>query len=382
VWEPTTFHRRLTDKLRALADSLGLPLSVPADGMVSAVEAASLYSSIAGLAGREAEAEKALAMALKVAEYEEKEAICGPGRNSYYKTDHDATAMCLKADYYSGLGSNMHAAYNVQAVAIGGLPACCLVTQSRSDTQDFLDVMAVFREMYGRYPDNLAADAGYGKKESYLFLEENSIGNYVKSQSWEGNVSGAYPDSIRAEADGRLVCLAGKAAAKADIPNRHPRKKGYAFYRVEGCAGCGFSAYCKRFMRDQTEDFKVFEVDAECLAMKRRAEENLLSPKGIEMRVNRSVQIEGIFGIAKQDELFDRFRRRGIENVECEFILHLLGITVGRLIRYYKTEKKPTFWKAPEGLAPQSFKKPSAKKLSKKGKKINQKQYQKDDSGK
>ena len=73
---------------------------------------------------------------------------------------------------------------------------------------------------------------------------------------------------------------------------------------------------------------------------------------------------------------------RGIANVECEFILHLLGITVGRLVRYYKTEKKPTFWKAPEGLAPQSFKKSSTKKLSKKGKKINQKQYQKDDPGK
>lgn len=40
----------------------------------------------------------------KSLDYEEKERICGPNRNSYYKTDHDATAMCLKEDYYSGLG--------------------------------------------------------------------------------------------------------------------------------------------------------------------------------------------------------------------------------------------------------------------------------------
>ena len=45
----------------------------------------------------------------KSLEYEEKERICGPNRNSYFKTDKDATAMCLKEDYYSGLGSNMHA---------------------------------------------------------------------------------------------------------------------------------------------------------------------------------------------------------------------------------------------------------------------------------
>ncbi len=57
---------------------------------------------------------------LKALEYEEKEAICGEHRNSYYKTDHDATATCLKEDYYSGLGSQMHAAYNAQIVVSNG----------------------------------------------------------------------------------------------------------------------------------------------------------------------------------------------------------------------------------------------------------------------
>lgn len=38
----------------------------------------------------------------KMAVYHEQVEICGKDRNSYYKTDHDATAMCLKEDYYSG----------------------------------------------------------------------------------------------------------------------------------------------------------------------------------------------------------------------------------------------------------------------------------------
>ncbi len=46
-------------------------------------------------------------------EYNEQVEICGPNRNSYYKSDYDATAMRLKEDYYSGLGSNMHAGYNI-----------------------------------------------------------------------------------------------------------------------------------------------------------------------------------------------------------------------------------------------------------------------------
>ena len=43
---------------------------------------------------------------IKLLEYEEKEEICGPDRNSYFKADKDATAMTLKEDFYSGVGSN------------------------------------------------------------------------------------------------------------------------------------------------------------------------------------------------------------------------------------------------------------------------------------
>ena len=43
------------------------------------------------------------------------------------------------------------------------------------------------------------------------------------------------------------------------------------------------------------------------------------------MRVNRSIQVEGVFGIEKQDYGYTRFRRRGKEKVEAEMMLSLLG---------------------------------------------------------
>lgn len=52
------------------------------------------------------------AILIKVIEYEEKENICGLNRNSYYKVDKDATTMTLKTNYYAGLGTHRHAAYN------------------------------------------------------------------------------------------------------------------------------------------------------------------------------------------------------------------------------------------------------------------------------
>lgn len=57
------------------------------------------------------------------------------------------------------------------------------------------------------------------------------------------------------------------------------------------------------------ENFKIFEVVIELQKYINQSEENLLSPKGIELRVNRSIQVEGTFGMIKQDMPFDRFTR-------------------------------------------------------------------------
>ena len=53
---------------------------------------------------------------VKLIEYEEKEKICGKNRNSYFKTDVDATAMVLKEDYYSKLSHDFHDGYNIQVI--------------------------------------------------------------------------------------------------------------------------------------------------------------------------------------------------------------------------------------------------------------------------
>ena len=104
---------------------------------------------------------------IKSLEYEEKEKICGPDRNSYYKTDHDATAMCLKRDYYSGLGTNTHAAYNTQIIVCKGLIATYYVSQSRSDLKDLIPALDKFYESYSIYPKYLCADSGYGSLNNY-----------------------------------------------------------------------------------------------------------------------------------------------------------------------------------------------------------------------
>ena len=68
--------------------------------------------------------------------------------------------------------------------------------------------------------------------------------------------------------------------------------------------------------------------------------DNLLSPKGIEMRVNRSSQVEGVFGVLKEDMNYVRLRRTSLEKVNTEFMLNFLGYNIRKLFRHFDGKAK------------------------------------------
>ena len=114
VWKPTKFHTKLDIKIKELLNEMGY---VPnSNKLIKAEELINFlrdYISInqidipipTGRGKRLSKEQKNYKLAyqylIKLLEYEEKEKICGENRNSYYKTDKDATAMVLKKDYYS-----------------------------------------------------------------------------------------------------------------------------------------------------------------------------------------------------------------------------------------------------------------------------------------
>lgn len=59
--------------------------------------------------------------------------------------------------------------------------------------------------------------------------------------------------------------------------------------------------------------------------------ENIITEKGIRLRVSRSIQVEGAFGVLKNDYGFNRFLTRGESNVKSEFMLLCLGYNVNKL---------------------------------------------------
>lgn len=302
---------------------------------------------------------------LKLLEYEEKIETCGENRNSYFKTDKDATAMVLKEDYYSKSSYDFHAAYNVQVIVSSLLIMTYGVFQDRSDHYTLIPMLDRYKKMYGYYPKNLCADAGYGIYINYEFIEQNKVGNYVKYQAWEGEANGKKPRLFHVDENNNVLCLNNKIGTpyKTDTHAKIPNSK---FYKWTNCNDCNYSHKCKEFLKDKTKDYRTREISIDYELYKDKARNNLLSTKGIQIRVNRSIQVEGTFGQIKQNMNYDRIRRRGLKSVSCEIMLMCLGVNIRRYFYSIKNGKKfkNNCWNTPEDLQPEVFEsvKPKEKK--------------------
>ena len=185
VWKPTKFHKKLDVKIKDLLIEMGFEYKVTE--LVSSFELNKILKEYVikekidinsipnGKGKRKTKSQRIYTQCytylIKLLEYEEKERICGKNRNSYYKTDKDATAMVLKEDYYSKSGHVFHAGYNIQVMVSSGIITMFGVFQNRSDYHTFIPMNDLFYKYYGCYPKNECADSGYGIYDnSYSFV--------------------------------------------------------------------------------------------------------------------------------------------------------------------------------------------------------------------
>ena len=250
-------------------------------------------------------------------------------RNSYYKTDKDATVIWLKQDYYSGLGSNMHAGFNVQLIVSKGIILAYYVGQHTSDFYEFIPILQRFYDNFGFYPKRVCAYSGYGSLLNYRFLKEHNIENFVKYNLWRQDVLRFNFNYFHFTSDHKLVCLNNKTAREEISYNgRHIHNKNNRYYIIHDCRRCRYKKICFIPIKNKNKHTRVFDTNEEMYWFKKEAMTNLLSRKGIEMRINRSSQVEGVFGIIKQDMNYERIRRRGLENVYAEIMLVCLGLVI------------------------------------------------------
>lgn len=118
----------------------------------------------------------------KIKEYTKKLHSCGE-RNSYSKTDPDATFMRMKEDYMQN--GQLKPGYNLQIGVDSGyiswLTLCWHPTDVKT-LKPFLQQME--KELTFRY-ETIVADAGYESEENYSYLEEHNHRAMIKPSNYE-----------------------------------------------------------------------------------------------------------------------------------------------------------------------------------------------------
>lgn len=267
----------------------------------------------------------------RLKDYAEKINTCGPDRNSYSKTDPDATFMRTKKDHTGN--DQLLPAYNIQFGVADEYIAVASVEQYRSDMDCFVPLIEKFHATYGFYPEYPVADAGYGSFNNYLYCEKVGMKRYMKFPMWKKETKDKKyhenpfrPVNYRIENE-VLYCPNNKPFHfKKRQPirgNKYGREE--ELYECEDCSGCPLAEKCKKGKNN-----KVITLNRELTTFHEEVMDNLASPAGILLRINRSIQSEGTFGVIKQDRHFRRITRRGMKNVKLEILLVALGFNLNK----------------------------------------------------
>ena len=275
----------------------------------------------------------------KLSEYVEKLSICGENRNSYSKTDHDATFMRMKRDYMGN--DQLLPAYNIQFGVADEYIVVNDVMQYRSDMDCFIPLMEKFKGQYGFYPKYPVSDAGYGSFNNYIYCQEHGMEKYMKFPMYRKETKDEKyrSDPFRAvnfktNENGAMVCPNGKefkfAYRKPVKGNLYGRQE--EIYECEDCRGCPYAEKCKK-----GEGNRTVHMNQELTAMHKEVLDNLECVHGALLRMNRSIQAEGTFGILKYDRWYKRIVRRGLESVRLELNLVSIG---HNLYKYYNKKMK------------------------------------------
>lgn len=274
------------------------------------------------------------AMAAKWRGYEQQLSILGIGRNSYAKTDKDATFMRMKEDHMRN--GQLKPAYNVQLAVNSEYIVGYGVFSDRTDSGTLKPMLQTMTKQHGRRYKSVTADAGYESLENYTCLDESEQQSFLKpihyqqrkkKTGWVGRMEDMVYDP---EADAFI----GQNGKKLAFAYKGKQRSGtgfeseYSLYECTRCDGCPLRQRCSKAEQQHTKQLRVCW---DFVHKRQRSLQNISSDKGIRYRVNRSIQVEGAFGVLKQDWGFRRFLTRGNTNVLAQIGLLAFAFNISKL---------------------------------------------------
>jgi transposase len=257
-----------------------------------------------------------------MAKYEQQEALLGE-RNSFSKTDPDATFMRMKEDHM--LNGQLKPGYNVQISTSNQFIVNYTIHPNPTDTTTLSAHLAQHEASFGAAPKTLTADAGYGSEENYTLLEQKEIIPFVKygmfdnqqRESHESKYPFATDKLFYNQENDCYICPMGQPMT---FIGNIKKRTGTGFeqtikrYQAQNCGNCPLNGACHK-----TKTNRIIDINENLNRQKKRAHELLNSEEGIIRRKKRCFDVEPVFANIKQNHGFRRFMLRGKEKVEIEW---------------------------------------------------------------
>ena len=269
----------------------------------------------------------------KLQEYDNHLAVMGE-RNSYSKTDPDATFMRMKEDVMNN--GQTKPGYNLQIATENQFITNFALFPNPTDTLTFRPLEEMFFSRYGRFAKKTVADSGYGSEENYRFMSGNGTEAFVKYNYFHKEQKPRYkPDPFHPESlyynkrEDYYVCPMGQHMNRIGI-KRGKTGSGYVTesirYQAARCEGCPLRGQCFK-----AKGNRIMEVNHRLNEYKRQARERLTSEEGIQHRGRRCIEPEAVFVQMKYNMQYRRFRHFSKDKVTMDFAFFAIAFNIKKL---------------------------------------------------
>ena len=271
----------------------------------------------------------------KLQEYDQHLEIMGE-RNSYSKTDPDATFMHMKEDAMRN--GQTKPGYNLQIATENQFITDFALYANRTDTLTLPSFLESFKSRYHRYAKTVVADSGYGSEENYLFMDVHNMEAYVKYNYFHKEQRPRYtpnpfsPASLYYNKEQDFyVCPMGQHMKRIGM-KRSLTSNGFVTYSVryqaERCDRCPLRGSCFKARGN-----RIIEVNHQLQHYKQKARELLTSKEGIKHRGRRCIEPEAVFGQTKYNKAYKRFRHFGKDKVNMDFAFFAIAFNIGKMCK-------------------------------------------------
>ncbi len=256
-------------------------------------------------------------------------------RNSYSKTDQDATFMRMKDDHMKN--GQLKPGYNAQISTENQFITYFNLFQKSTDTTLLIPYLEGFKTLYNKQSSVAVADAGYGSLENYDYLEQEQIAAYVKYNYFHYEQKRKVKNNpflvgnlFYNHLEDYYVCPMGQRLThKHQVTQKST--SGYqskaTVYQAQNCMGCPLRGMCHK-----AKGNRQITVNHRLNALKQKAKELLNSEEGLKHRSNRPIEPEAVFGQLKFNNKFTRFTFKSLEKVKLEFGLMAIGHNLRKLL--------------------------------------------------